>query len=1160
MELEHGNILCVSSNTEVVFCKHSLNCNSSENTNASTNQNEINGFGLTIFKEIYYTTKKININQLSSVWCLLNPSERLKTFRNDKNYDQILLQQDQNVTLAFGSLISSSQFKCAASKFCFTKGPNSIWNLYFAKYNSFLSINTEFIKFQLKRDHIDIHRGVIISARSSHDFIMHVCLRGNLEEYTSKNRQFGYERQFCLQNTRDEQPWQSCFSAMHFSIHNEQKNTNSIYQILCYFIQFFSYHSIPIHFGSIEFLYENFIYRNNLLIPANTFIGQYACHMLTSVGCQIYDQIVNDDILNNNMFYLLNGNNNDDDFVYYIFERLRRLTLSSENYFLQLLHELPTIRNNYYDSYLQSTFYQMDMVWTKYVRIPWFCFTPTRLIIKPFKFMRSNRVFRYISNVTQSMGFVEFRDDTGSASLSKELVPFLQHYLQNGFWFADRHYIYLHHAQSQIRQKQFYFYCEHEGNMTREALEAWMGNFDREKLPAKNTARRTQPFSSTEATIEIDKKLVGLIPDLKTTDGKYNFTDGVGQISSELNLLIHESIGKNVNDGDYISSVLQIRYGGCKGTIAVNPLLDGKEKQLLIRPSMNKFECEHQMLELCKRSLRRHLCLNREVINLLSYRGISNAHILVVQLRNILWLMASFVSNQSALYVLREKILHVLPWSKISFYSHLSKEPFFHRLLLTTVTNNLCQIITRAHIRVSKARYMFGTVDEYKVLKEGQVFVQITNEYGSKTVLEGPIAITKNPCHHPGDLRVLEAVNNSYLHHLYDVLVFPQQGSRPHANEISGSDLDGDEYSVIWNSELVPTSPNPIPYDYDSGPSPKPLNRVVTRNDRLKVISDICEQDNLGRLSNIHLVLADKFGIDHEKAINLAAGISQELDSVKSSQHPYTSEQIKQIILTADKTRPDFMQASGYKEYQSEKILGKLFRSARRLSDTFKNLFLNNNNEIFLDKSLLHNGYEEYIGSARNLYKQYEYEMLEIIGSYGFSNEIDLFCCIDSHNMKANERSDIQQTAQELLRAVFQNIQKNFHDDLVSLHQAKAKAAACYYVAYTDTNDKDKSMLSFPWLFASQLLADYSVISEDEQQTNDFMENTFISDSILNDYLKQQLPSLINLLPNDNQFTFMELLEICFQNACVTNNEKMINHAEILIELLIKTAKTIHSN
>lgn len=70
---------------------------------------------------------------------------------------------------------------------------------------------------------------------------------------------------------------------------------------------------------------------------------------------------------------------------------------------------------------------------------------------------------------------------------------------------------------------------------------------------------------------------------------------------------IHEAIGVDVNRGDYISSVLQIRYGGCKGTIAVNPLLDGEEKQLLIRPSMRKFDCKHQTLELCKRSRMRKL-------------------------------------------------------------------------------------------------------------------------------------------------------------------------------------------------------------------------------------------------------------------------------------------------------------------------------------------------------------------------------------------------------------------------------------------------------------------------------------------------------------------------------------------------------------------------
>jgi hypothetical protein len=307
-------------------------------------------------------------------------------------------------------------------------------------------------------------------------------------------------RRFYLQNAHGEQ-WQPCFSAMHLSIQSTRNNCNCIYKILRYLIQFFNHHSIPIYFGSIEFLYENFIYQNNLSIPESTFLCQYAWQMLNSIGCRMYDQLVNNAWLNNYLVQLSNRNN--ENLVYYIMERLRRLALSSESYFLDISKELPAIINHYHDFYLGSVFYKMDMDWTNYVRIPWFCFTPTRLIIKPFKFMRSNRVFRYMSNVSQSMAFVEFRDDTGSAFLAKELVPFLKHYLKNGFVFGGRRYIYLHHAQSQIRNKQFYFYCEEEGGMTRKALEAWMGNFDEEKLPAKNTARRTQPFSSTEATIEV---------------------------------------------------------------------------------------------------------------------------------------------------------------------------------------------------------------------------------------------------------------------------------------------------------------------------------------------------------------------------------------------------------------------------------------------------------------------------------------------------------------------------------------------------------------------------------------------------------------------------------------------------------------------------------
>lgn len=303
-----------------------------------------------------------------------------------------------------------------------------------------------------------------------------------------------------MQNTRGRE-WQPTFSAMHLSIENTCNNHDAVDKTLCSLIRFFHHHSIPIYFGTINFSFDAFVYQNDLTNPTGTFIYQYARQMLSSVSCRMCDQLITDRELDHCLRRISNLNN--DDLIYYSMERLRRMALSLESYFLKIRQELPGIFNHYRNFYLDSVFHKVDLNWVNYVRIPWFCFTPTRRIVKPFKFMRSNRVFRYISNVSEAMAFVEFRDDTGSAFLSNELVPFLQYYLENGFQFGGRRYIYLHHAQSQIRNKQFYFYCEEEGGMTREALERWMGNFDGEKLPAKNTARRTQPFSSTEPTIEV---------------------------------------------------------------------------------------------------------------------------------------------------------------------------------------------------------------------------------------------------------------------------------------------------------------------------------------------------------------------------------------------------------------------------------------------------------------------------------------------------------------------------------------------------------------------------------------------------------------------------------------------------------------------------------
>jgi hypothetical protein len=174
-------MLLIPPKTEIVRCTQ---------PNTSTDQGELNGFGLKIYKHTYLIATQISFNQLSSVWLLFNPSQELKMSRNDQIDNRIPLE-NHNVTLAFGSLISPYQFKCADLKFLFIKNYRSKWSIFFAKHNSFVSINMENSRFNLKRDHIDSNRGVIIDVKSGFSIIVHICLRGNLDEYTLQNREHG---------------------------------------------------------------------------------------------------------------------------------------------------------------------------------------------------------------------------------------------------------------------------------------------------------------------------------------------------------------------------------------------------------------------------------------------------------------------------------------------------------------------------------------------------------------------------------------------------------------------------------------------------------------------------------------------------------------------------------------------------------------------------------------------------------------------------------------------------------------------------------------------------------------------------------------------------------------------------------------------------------
>jgi RNA-dependent RNA polymerase len=75
-----------------------------------------------------------------------------------------------------------------------------------------------------------------------------------------------------------------------------------------------------------------------------------------------------------------------------------------------------------------------------------------------------------------------------------------------------RTYRYLHHSQSQLKDKQFWFYYYNgQTNFSFEEAFAWMGDFQEERIVAKHAARIAQCFTSAEATIQVKQKNKNLL-------------------------------------------------------------------------------------------------------------------------------------------------------------------------------------------------------------------------------------------------------------------------------------------------------------------------------------------------------------------------------------------------------------------------------------------------------------------------------------------------------------------------------------------------------------------------------------------------------------------------------------------------------------------------
>ena len=442
----------------------------------------------------------------------------------------------------------------------------------------------------------------------------------------------------------------------------------------------------------------------------------------------------------------------------------------------------------------------------------------------------------------------------------------------------------------------------------------------------------------------------------------------VGKISTEK----AAEICKKYYDIPY-ASAFQIRFAGFKGVVAIDPTLSGKALQF--RPSMKKFESVYNRLDILNIATYIPCYLNRQVIIILSSLGVSDEAFNALHDQALMQLGNMLIENQVASDFIAKYYHNVFTTSVKCTQLNYTFEPFFRGLIKTIRAKMLKDLIGKSRIFVEKGRILMGTIDETRTLKENEVFIQcrygpfdklksyegiLTNETDYDSfIVNSKVTIAKNPCMHPGDVRVLQAVDQPSLHHMVDCIVFPSVGPRPIPNMCSGSDLDGDLYFVTWEPSLIPNKVEE-PMVYDSEP-PKTQSEPIKIEQIIQFFVNFIEVDQLGRIANAHVALSDSscLGVKDPVCVSLAKIFSLAVDFPKTGYMAKVPSDLKSLKY------PDFMEKKGT-SYESQKIIGKMYRKCKQLVTD-----MHFSDEFCLNSSFVVAGHEKYLKEAIESYLKY---------------------------------------------------------------------------------------------------------------------------------------------------------------------------------------------
>ncbi|KAJ3488459.1 hypothetical protein NLI96_g2801 [Meripilus lineatus] len=578
---------------------------------------------------------------------------------------------------------------------------------------------------------------------------------------------------------------------------------------------------------------------------------------------------------------------------------------------------------------------------------------------------RSNRIMRQYPHSHDSFLRVTFLEETKlqfrfdrEVDGRKFIERRLGSLLKNGIWIAGRRFDFLAYSQSALKEHAVWFVKPFSSltgeKVTAETIihsigtfEGLQGDPDLILCPARYGARISQAFTATDSSVSVQAEEIITLDDIKTADGQWCFTDGVGTISPDLARAIWRELRarrKRVTRVAPYPRAFQIRFQGSKGMLSVDHRLSGRA--ICLRPSMIKFEAPHSLdVEIARAFDKPGLFyLNRPLIMILEGLGVRFEVFHELQKAAVAETNRSKESLSLAARLLERYGLGTA-FHLTSVMLNLDKlgvgplvwDSFWNQMMDFAINHVLRELKHRARIPVPGAWNLVGVADIHGYLQEDQIFVHIAPTNGEPaSYLEGPTLVSRSPTIHPGDVRVVHAIGKPppgspfEKESLRNCIVFSTRGSRPLPSCLGGGDLDGDVYLCTTLRSLQP------PYNWEPAPyTPavrKTLDHPSTMSDVADFVMEYISSDVLGIVAINWLIIADQspMNIFDEDCMKLAELHSDAVDYPKSGQ-PVSLSQIPKLKFRVkpDWNAPETLPSDNPDFYKSERAIGRLFRDIK---------------------------------------------------------------------------------------------------------------------------------------------------------------------------------------------------------------------------------------